>query len=268
MRESKNISTKIKILQDVMARLRDPNGGCPWDLEQNFKSIAPYTIEESYEVADAIERSNMDDLKDELGDLLFQIIFHARLAEEQNLFNFDDIAEHVAAKMISRHPHVFGDRLDIKNTNQVNQLWDEVKAKEKPKSGYLLDEVTRALPALLRAQKLQKKAAKVGFDWPSTDEVFDKIEEEKEELKQAIKSDSLSNIEEELGDLLFCMVNLARKLGVDAEQALTNTNNKFYNRFNIIEDNIKVKNKQFSDYDLNALEQMWNEAKEKLKGRR
>jgi ATP diphosphatase len=258
-------STKIKDLQAVMTRLRDPKAGCPWDLEQNFKSIAPYTIEEAYEVADAIERGDINDLKDELGDLLFQIIFLSHLASEQNLFDFDAVTEHVTAKMIARHPHVFGDRDDIKNTIQVNELWDEVKAKEGKKSGYLLDEVTRALPALLRAQKLQKKAAKVGFDWPSTEEVFAKIEEEKIELNQAIQKGISNEIEDELGDLLFCMVNLARKLGVDAEQALTKTNIKFYNRFNIIEDEIKVRNKDFSDYNLEELDALWTIAKERLR---
>ena len=257
-------SSNIKELQAVMARLRDPENGCPWDLEQDFKSIAPYTIEEAYEVADAIERKNMPDLKDELGDLLFQIIFLSQLALEQNLFTFDDVVAHVTAKMITRHPHVFGDRDDIKNTKDVNILWDEVKAKEKDKSGYLLDEVTRALPALLRAQKLQKKAAKVGFDWTSTKEVFDKIEEEKAELNQAITSGDAKEITAEMGDLLFCMVNLARKLGVDSEQALTETNNKFYNRFNMIEDKVKLKNKDFSDFTLEELEEFWVEAKHKL----
>lgn len=240
-----------------MARLRDPNGGCPWDLEQSFASIAPYTVEEAYEVADAIDRNDMDDLKDELGDLLFQIVFHAQLAHEQNLFNFDDIVTHVSHKMISRHPHVFGDRDDVKNTSDVNELWDKIKANEKPKSMRLLDEVTRGLPALLRAQKLQKKAAKVGFDWPTTQEVFDKIEEEKIELNQAIEGKNSSEIEEEIGDLLFCLVNLARKLDVDAEQALTKTNIKFYNRFNGIEEEIKVKNKDWKDFTLGELEEMW-----------
>ena len=240
-----------------MARLRDPHGGCPWDLEQNFASIAPYTIEESYEVADAIERNDMDDLKDELGDLLFQIVFHAQLAREQNLFTFDDVVSHVTHKMISRHPHVFGNRADVKNVNDVNALWDEVKASERPKSTRILDEVTRALPALLRAQKLQKKAAKVGFDWPTAQEVFDKIEEEKIELNQAIENQNLSEIEEEIGDLLFCLVNLARKLNVDAEQALSKTNIKFYNRFNGIEEEIKVKNKNWDDFSLDELEEMW-----------
>lgn len=251
------MSESLQKLLSVMARLRDPNGGCSWDLEQDFASIAPYTVEEAYEVADAIERQDMNDLKDELGDLLFQIVFHAQLATEQNLFTFDDVVSHVADKMISRHPHVFGDRSDVKNTSQVNELWDKVKELEKPKSERLLDEVTRGLPALLRAQKLQKKAAKVGFDWPDVAQVFDKIEEEKIELNQAIESKNLSEIEEELGDLLFCLVNLSRKLGVDAEQALTKTNLKFYNRFNGIESEIKVNNKKWNDYTLDELEELW-----------
>jgi ATP diphosphatase len=263
----KFMTESIEKLLSVMAKLRDPHGGCPWDLEQNFTSIAPYTVEEAYEVADAVERNDMNDLKDELGDLLFQIVFHAQLASEQNLFTFDDIVTHVSHKMISRHPHVFGDNNDVKNTNDVNELWDKIKADEKPKSNRLLDEVTRGLPALLRAQKLQKKAAKVGFDWPTAQEVFDKIEEEKIELNQAIEKESLSDIEEEIGDLLFCLVNLARKLDVDAEQALTKTNLKFYNRFNGIEQQIKVNNKNWNDYSLEGLEEMWVEQKMKLKSK-
>jgi len=238
----------IDRLLAVMSRLRDPVDGCPWDLEQNFKTIAPYTIEEAYEVADAIERDNMKDLKEELGDLLLQVVFHARMAEEQKLFSFEDVAAAIADKLIYRHPHVFGDQ-SAANADDVLGIWNARKDAEKVNDS-AIDGVTRGLPSLLRAQKLQKKAAKARFVWPDAESAWAKLEEELQELKSAPDKE---NEAEELGDLMFCIVNYARMKGHDAEEVLTATNRKFERRFKAMESNLKKEN---LDMDSATLEQM------------
>lgn len=251
---SKNESP-IEKLKSVMQDLRNPDGGCPWDLEQDFKSIMPYTIEEAYEVADAIEAEDFDSLKDELGDLLLQVIYHTQMASEENLFTFDDVTEHVADKMISRHPHVFGDT-NAADADAVNEIWDAQKEKEV--TGGALDNVTKGLPALLRAQKLQKKAAKTGFEWPSSDQAFEKLEEEIAEFKEAKTSE---HKEEELGDLLFCLVNYARMEGLNPEEALRKANNKFIKRFQGMERDAKASNQNFKDLSLEEMLESWTKQK-------
>ena len=257
----------IESLIEVMARLRDPDGGCPWDLEQDFKSIAPYTIEEAYEVADAIERGCMDDLREELGDLLLQPVYHAQMAAEAGLFTIDDVINDITQKMISRHPHVFGDRA-AGDAADVNVIWDERKAAEgKAKGGRAsaLDGVTLGLPALLRAQKLQKKAAKVGFVWRDVDGFLDKLEEELGELRAAVRNGSVEEKAGELGDVLFVVASLARFLDINAEEALRITNSKFEKRFKGLEGEFKVKNIALKDASLEELEEAWlaQKAKEK-----
>ncbi|NBX65638.1 MAG: nucleoside triphosphate pyrophosphohydrolase [Proteobacteria bacterium] len=252
----------IKALIDVMAKLRDPNGGCPWDLEQTFESITPYTIEEAYEVADAVERGDMADFKEELGDLLLQVVFHSQMAEEEGLFDVNEVAQAEADKLISRHPHVFGDKT-AKDAAAVVDIWNAQKDKEKKDKGqtHLLDGVTKGLPALMRAQKIHRKVAKVGFDWPSTDDVFEKMAEEVAELKQAVANKDQDNLVEELGDILFVACVLAEHLGVDAETALRNANNKFINRFNKVEDLMKVNSKEFGKTSLEQMDEYWNMVK-------
>ncbi|MAZ75710.1 MAG: nucleoside triphosphate pyrophosphohydrolase [Micavibrio sp.] len=245
----------------VMQCLRDPKNGCPWDIEQDFKSILPYTLEEAYEVADAIERNNISDLQEELGDLLLQVAYHAQMAKELNHFDFDQVANDIADKMISRHPHVFGDK-SAANADDVNEIWDQQKDKEKSQAG-ALDGVTRGLPALLRAQKLQKKAAKTGFEWPNTDGAFTKLEEELGEFKEAMESDDVDHQEEELGDMLFCMVNFARMKGLNAEEALRKANNKFIKRFSGMEDDFKTSGTQLSNASLGQMLDVWNKQKRK-----
>lgn len=243
----------------IMQRLRDPEHGCPWDIEQNFQSIAPHTIEEAYEVVDAIERGDMDDLKDELGDLLLQVVFHARMAEEQGLFDFKDIAAHLVDKLIYRHPHVFGDQT-ARNPADVHVIWEAQKAKKQPNAGPL-DGVTRGLPALLRAQKLQKKAAKQGFEWKTSSDAWIKVEEEYGEVREAIAGKDADKVAEELGDLMFCLVNYARMSGFDAEEIMRQTNDKFISNFNKMNDFIKVKNKDMKDCTLAELLEAWGAAK-------
>jgi MazG family protein len=259
-------SYSLLALLDVMARLRDPEGGCPWDLVQNFKTIAPYTIEEAYEVAEAIRLNDMTSLKEELGDLLLQVVFHARMAEEAGHFTFADVAQGIADKMIGRHPHVFGSE-NAENSNDVKLLWDDIKDRERAvKSddfGSILDDVPVAMPAIMRAQKLQKRAARVGFEWENYHGVLDKIEEEIAELRQAEAQNDAKAVHEEIGDLLFCMVNLGRMMGVDCESALRDCNDKFINRFNGIEKELKAKNKDFSDLTLAELETIWQMQKHK-----
>lgn len=258
----------IDELLKVMTRLRDPNGGCPWDLEQDFASLAPYAIEEAFEVQDAIAKGDMANFKEELGDLLLQVVFQSEMARQQGLFDFNDVAQGIADKMISRHPHVFGES-EAGTSEAVLAQWDDIKQAERGAKSLLqnsiLDDVPVNFPALMRAQKLQKKASKVGFDWPDAQQVFDKIEEEISELKQEIKADSSSKIEEEFGDLLFAFVNLGRKLGIDCETALTKCNQKFYRRFNGIENEVKAKSKQMTDYSLEELEEFWVQQKNKEK---
>ena len=257
----------IERLLAIMARLRDKERGCPWDVEQNFKTIAPYTIEEAYEVADAIERNDMAALKDELGDLLLQVVFHARMAEEAGLFAFDDVASAIADKMVRRHPHVFGD-VDIASVAAQNEAWEAQKATERAQRGEaasVLDGVALALPALLRAAKVSRRAARIGFDWPDAEEVIDKIEEEIAELEFAIddKADKAA-IEEEVGDLLFAAANLARKLDIEPETALRRATAKFERRFRRVE---TLADERGIGLDLEALEQLWQEVKrEEVKG--
>ncbi|MWD26125.1 nucleoside triphosphate pyrophosphohydrolase [Aquicoccus sp. SCR17] len=256
-------------LLEIMRRLRDPETGCPWDVEQDFASIAPYTIEEAYEVADAIERDAMDELRGELGDLLFQAVFHAQMAEEAGHFDFDDVVRGIADKMVDRHPHVFGEESRDKSAEQQVVDWETIKAKEragKAQKG-ALDGVAVGLPALLRAVKLQKRAARVGFDWPETEQVLDKIAEEMRELVEAREKLTATEIEEEMGDLLFVMANLARHLDVDPEAALRGANSKFLRRFKHIERELEANGKTPGQSDLTEMDALWDDAKRAEKAR-
>lgn len=248
-----------------MAKLRDPDGGCSWDLQQDFKSIAPYTIEEAYEVADAIAKGDMSELCEELGDLLLQPVYHAQMASESGLFNIKDVIEGITNKMIERHPHVFGDA-QAQSASDVNVIWDRQKSKEKTHES-ALDSVPKALPALLRAKKLQAKAAKVGFEWKKLDHVLDKLEEELSELREAVKSGNVTDKQEELGDLLFVLVNFARMNGIDAENALRECNDKFERRFRGIEDEFKNSGRDIKEAPLEEMERMWIDQKQKEKKR-
>lgn len=249
-------------LVEIMAKLRDPDGGCPWDLEQTFATIAPYTVEEAYEVADAIERNDLPELRDELGDLLLQVVFHARMAEEQGAFDLKDVATAISDKMIRRHPHVFGDHAYDDLSAQVAG-WEELKAQErkaKAKTG-VLDDVPTGLPAMTRAVKLTKRAARVGFDWPSAREVLDKLREETEEIQVEIDAGDMAKAREELGDILFVCANLARKLDVDPEDALRATNAKFTRRFGFVEAQLAERGKTPDQSDLAEMDALWNDAK-------
>ncbi|WP_420859502.1 nucleoside triphosphate pyrophosphohydrolase [Marivivens marinus] len=254
----------IDRLVEIMRRLRDRNSGCPWDIEQDFATIAPYTIEEAYEVADAIDRQAWDELKGELGDLLFQSVFHAQMAEEAGLFTFHEVAQGMADKMVARHPHVFGDETRDKSADQQTADWEKIKAAERAAKAEVrvLDGVALGLPALMRAVKLQKRAARVGFDWPSTDEVIDKIVEESRELVEARDELTQAEIEEEMGDLLFVMANLARHLKVDPEVALRAANAKFTRRFNKIEDVLAARGKTPAESDLAEMDGLWTRIKQ------
>ena len=258
---ARNASSTQAVL-DVMARLRDPQRGCPWDIEQNFATIAPYTIEEAYEVADAIEREDMPALKEELGDLLFQVAFHARMAEEQGAFDFADVAQALADKMIERHPHVFSEAGDGRTAEQQTVAWEALKAEKRAASGAsLLDDVAMALPALMRAEKLTKRAARINFDWPTPDEVLEKLEEELAELHDARLREDHDALTEELGDILFVMANLARKLKVDPEEALRRANAKFTRRFQYIETKLAEQGRT-GPQPLDDMEALWLEAKQ------
>ena len=258
-----NPSKGMLRLQEIMRALRDPEGGCPWDIEQNFSSIAPYTVEEAYEVADAIERENWDDLKNELGDLLLQTVYHTQMAEEENLFNFNDVVNQISEKMIKRHPHVFGSLKQNKTSDQQIKDWEAIKADERVKKNQtgILDDVALNLPALVRSLKLQKRAARVGFDWPTVSKVLKKIEEETKELVEAKEFESQERINEEFGDLMFSIVNLGRHLKVDPEEALKKTNIKFITRFQFIEDEIKSEGRDLEDTSLEEMEKLWQSAK-------
>lgn len=247
-------------LVEIMARLRDPVSGCPWDIEQSFATIAPYTIEEAYEVADAIEREAWRELESELGDLLLQSVYHARIGEEAGLFDFYSITKAIADKMVARHPHVFGEESRNKTAEQQTQDWERVKAAERG-AARVLDGVALGLPALTRAVKLQKRAARVGFDWPSTDHVLEKIIEESHELVEARDSLSAAEQAEEFGDLLFVMANLARHMSIDPEAALRAANEKFTRRFGRIEDFLAAMGKTPDDSDLAEMDALWDRAK-------
>ncbi len=261
----------ISDLLAVMAALRTPVTGCPWDLQQDFSSIAPYTIEEAYEVADAIERGDMVDLKEELGDLLLQTVYHARLAEEIGSFTFADVVDAIVCKMIRRHPHVFGDAETRANT-QLEGLWTRVKAEEKlarqsepgalpPSPASILDDVPTAMPALTRAMKLQDKAAAVGFDWPNLTPVLEKVREELTELEEAVASQRTDRIADELGDLMFVLANVARHLQLDPETALRGTNAKFVRRFRRVEDLLAAQGRTPTESDLDEMDRLWDDAK-------
>jgi ATP diphosphatase len=252
----------------IMAQLRAPVGGCPWDVVQTFETIAPYTLEEAYEVADAIERGDMDDLRSELGDLLFQVVFHARMAEEQGLFVFDDVANAISDKLERRHPHVFGDAAALGSAGEVKARWEDIKAAERKSKDQhgVLDDVPVGLPALTRAAKLTKRAARVGFDWPSADEVFDKLDEEVAELRAEIAAGDLDKARDEMGDLLFVIANLARKLGVEPEDALRGANAKFVRRFHFIEAALAKDGRTPEQSDLAEMDGLWDAAKAAERG--
>ena len=254
-------------LLEIMKQLRDKDTGCPWDKLQTFDTISKYTIEEAYEVIEAISNKDWANLKEELGDLLLQVVYHSQIAAELNLFDFNEVVEGISNKMISRHPHVFGSNKLKKSISQQIIDWELIKDLErKEKSNnpkYLLDSIPRALPALVRAEKLQKRAAKVEFDWPRTSDVLDKLNEESLELVDAIDKSNQMEIEEEVGDLLFTMVNLARRLEINPEQALTRTNDKFRKRLNGIEDELRKTGKTLNDVSSGDLEILW-EAQKKI----
>jgi MazG family protein len=253
-------------LLDIMARLRHPETGCPWDVRQDFASLIPYTLEEAHEVADAAERGDIDDLREELGDLLLQVVFHSRIAEERELFAFDDVAAAIADKLIRRHPHVFGGA-EFGTDEERHAFWEASKLEEKREKGKaeeapsVLGDLPPSLPALMAAQKLQKRAARHGFDWPAVDGVFDKVREELAELQEAHAEADSAHVREELGDLLFVIVNLARHFDVDAEAALRDSNRKFTRRFRYIETQVAARGKTLGDCTLNELDRWWDEAK-------
>ena len=266
---SRVVNMSMNNLLEIMSRLRDPKNGCPWDIEQTFETIAPFTIEEAYEVHEAISNNNYDNLKDELGDLLLQIVFHSKIAEELQLFCFDEVVESICEKMVERHPHVFGHE-KIKTVDEQLASWEDIKAKERETKSENQSELLSALsgvsvayPALLRAEKLQKRAARVGFDWKETEPVLNKLDEEVSELKEVLNENcEKSRLEEELGDILFTCVNLARHINIDPETALHKANRKFIQRFQHVETllknelNIKPENADFSE-----LEARWKRAK-------
>ena len=260
---------QITRLQQIMAALRDPQTGCPWDREQDFASIAPYTIEEAYEVADAIRSGSAEKLKDELGDLLLQIVFHARMAEELGQFTLADVAAAISDKMIRRHPHVFGSA-EAKSAVEVRASWEDIKAAERQSEAgstpaSLLDGIATSLPAMMRAVKLQKRAARIGFDWPDLAAVLDKMDEEIAELRAELNRDEpdLQRLQEETGDILFVAANIARKAGIDPETALLACNDKFQKRFTYIEQNIEKTGKSIEEASLDEMEALWQEAKGK-----
>lgn len=267
----------------IMAQLRNPQGGCPWDLKQDFKSISPYTIEEAYEVVDAIDRGDKNDLCEELGDLLFQVVYHAQMASEEEAFVFDDVVQAISEKLVRRHPHVFGDD-DLKSDQEIKVMWDRIKQEEKRtkescevENTSILDDIPVGLPALTRAVKLQNKAAKVGFDWPDASFVFEKIEEELQEVREAYNQASQEGqdkeqeysprsrekLTEEIGDLMFVITNLARHMKIDPEHAARGANNKFCSRFSYIEQELKGAGRSLDEASLEEMDALWDEAKTK-----
>ncbi len=266
---------RLGTLLEIMARLRAPQGGCPWDLEQSFATIAPYTIEEAYEVADAIERGDLAALKDELGDLLFQVVFHAQMAAEARAFTFADVVDAITDKMIRRHPHVFGAKdsahAHVKTADAQTLAWEDHKRLERASraanGARLLDDVPLAFPALTRALKLQKRAASVGFDWRERARVMEKLEEEIGELNEAVASGApKAKLTDEMGDILFVAVNLARHLGVDPEEALRATNDKFTRRFAHVEDTVTKSGRALGDVTLEEMDAAWDDAKRLERG--
>lgn len=259
---------RIEELLAIMAQLRDPQHGCPWDVQQDFASIAPYTIEEAYEVADAIERKDLPALKDELGDLLLQVVFHARMAEEQQAFDFADVVAAICAKMIRRHPHVFGDA-KIADAAAQTLAWEELKRAERTAAGQdadpsVLAGVARGLPELLRAQKLTRRAATVGFDWPEPGPVLDKLQEEIAEFRCAVDAgEAHERLEDEFGDMLFVLVNLGRHYKIDPQTALRRANAKFERRFRAMEAQAQDRGLLLKDLDLAAQDRLWDEVKRK-----
>ncbi|MBY0380744.1 MAG: nucleoside triphosphate pyrophosphohydrolase [Xanthobacteraceae bacterium] len=259
----------IATLLDIMAQLRTPDSGCPWDLEQTFATIAHYTIEEAYEVAEAIARHDLDDLKEELGDLLLQVVFHARMAQEQGAFAFADVVQAIVTKMIRRHPHVFGDEAGRMTPNEVKASWDRIKAEEKAERAQRRPKVEESLLAsvkagqstLSRALALQDKASTVGFDWNDARAVLRKIREEADEIEVALDKGDKNEIADEAGDLLFAVVNLARHAGADPEISLRAANAKFERRFGFIEQQLKARKKPLAEASLDEMEELWNEAK-------
>lgn len=256
----------IETLREIMAALRDPATGCPWDVKQNFSSIAPYTLEEAYEVADAIQRNDMRGLREELGDLLLQVVYHAQMADEAGEFSLDHVVQAICMKMIRRHPHVFGDE-ETRSAGIAKGFWEQIKAAEKAASGKasgqtsILDDVPLPLPALTSAEKLQKKAAKAGFDWPDANGPAGKLDEEITELSEATAQEDTAKIREEFGDLLFAAVNLARHHDVDPEDALRQANAKFKRRFGYIESSLRGAGRDFADTNLDEMDRLWTEAK-------
>ena len=258
----------IDRLLDIMARLRAPEDGCPWDVEQTFETIAPYTIEEAYEVADAIDRRDMSGLRDELGDLLLQVVFHARMAEESEHFAFADVVEAICEKMVLRHPHVFGD-MKVASADAQTENWESIKAAERKNANTHEIDVAVGLPALMRAAKIGKRAARMGFDWPEAQGVLDKMQEELDELKEAVQSpasDNQDHVAEEMGDFLFASANLARHLRVDPEEALRGANLKFQRRFKAMEVEVVETGKTVQTASLPELEDAWGAAKLKERG--
>ncbi len=257
-------------LLDIMARLRDPETGCAWDVRQDFASLAPYTLEEAYEVADAIERNDLDDLRAELGDLLLQVVFHAQIAKEQGLFDFEHVAAIITEKLIRRHPHVFAD-VTFNSDEERQAAWESAKTEERnakrrsDTATSVLDGIAFNLPALMHCEKIQDRAADHGFDWPEVSPVFDKVLEELNEVKEAWASGNQTHIEEEIGDLLLVTVNLARHLKVNPEMALKLSTQKFTKRFQYIEQRIKTTQRELKACELAELDQLWHEAKQALK---
>ncbi|GLQ07255.1 nucleoside triphosphate pyrophosphohydrolase [Sneathiella chinensis] len=266
---SENAPAPIDRLLEIMARLRDPDGGCPWDLEQSYATIAPHTIEEAYEVAEAIHEQDMEELKSELGDLMFQVVFYAQMAREEGHFDFNDVITAISDKMISRHPHVFGSK-DIESADAQVVAWEETKAEERRQKAEnnnhetvsALDGVAITLPALTRAVKLQNRAARVGFDWPDIEPVFDKIHEELDELKEEVKQDGgPARVAEEYGDLMFVMANLGRHLNLEPETVLRQANHKFTRRFKGVESKLRARGKTPSESSLQEMDNLWDQVK-------
>jgi MazG family protein len=258
-------TTQIDRLIEIMDALRDPENGCPWDIEQTFKTISAYTIEEAYEVADAIERMDMHDLRDELGDLLFQVVFHAHMANEQGAFDFDDVARAISEKLVRRHPHVFGDEV-AGSHEELHRAWEQHKKNERQskeqKHKSVLDGIASTMPALRWSSKLQKRAAHHGFDWDDVAPVFDKLQEEISELKaEIVHENNQERIADELGDILFACVNLSRHLDVNPEQALRDSNQKFISRFTVVEELLEEDGRQMDDCSVAELEDYWQKAK-------